>query len=131
MSQKIVINEKHGGFGLSHEASLRYFELKGVTVYPEECVWADLWTYWLLPEGKRVDVPLSNWNELSMDERIAYNQICSEHTVSLREVARDDPILVRVVEELGETANGKYADLKIVEIPDDVKWQIEEYDGIE
>jgi len=26
---------------------------------------------------------------------------------------------------------GEYSELKVVEIPDDVKWQLEEYDGLE
>lgn len=45
--------------------------------------------------------------------------------------SRTDPVLVRVVEELGEEANDSYSELKIVEIPDNVEWQIEEYDGAE
>lgn len=45
--------------------------------------------------------------------------------------SRDNPILVRVVEELKEEANGPCANLKIVGIPNNVKWQIEEYDGNE
>jgi hypothetical protein len=44
---------------------------------------------------------------------------------------RDDPALVKVVEELGEKANGEHANLKVVEIPDDVDWCVEEYDGSE
>lgn len=48
-----------------------------------------------------------------------------------RDIPRDDPYLVKIVEELGLEANGDFAHLKIVEIPADVKWQIEEYDGIE
>jgi hypothetical protein len=44
---------------------------------------------------------------------------------------RDDPKLVEVVERLGAKADGRYADLKVVEIPDDVEWTIEEYDGSE
>ena len=43
----------------------------------------------------------------------------------------DNPILVEIVEQLGEGANGRYAKLKVVEIPDDVEWQIEEHDGKE
>ena len=47
-------------------------------------------------------------------------------------IRRDDPKLVRAVEALGDKANGTYAQLEIVEIPDDVKhWVICEYDGKE
>ena len=46
-------------------------------------------------------------------------------------ISRDDPKLVEAVEQLGEKANGNYAKLKIVEIPADVEWDIQEYDGSE
>lgn len=46
-------------------------------------------------------------------------------------VYRDDEALVRVVELLGERANSRFSELKIVEIPDDVEWTIQEYDGME
>jgi len=44
---------------------------------------------------------------------------------------RDDPLLVQVVKTLGESANGHHAELKIIEVPDDVVWIIEEFDGLE
>jgi len=44
---------------------------------------------------------------------------------------RADPKLVEVVEKLGGAANGCNARLKIVEIPDDVTWYIDSYDGME
>lgn len=44
---------------------------------------------------------------------------------------RSNPKLVEVVENLGTYASGSCAWLHVVEIPDDVKWHIEEYDGIE
>lgn len=47
------------------------------------------------------------------------------------EIPRDDPALVRVVEELKERAGERYSDLKVVEIPDGVEWELCEYDGIE
>lgn len=46
------------------------------------------------------------------------------------EIPRDCPILVAMVEE-GGNINSGYSNLKIVEIPDDVDWYIEEYDGME
>jgi hypothetical protein len=44
---------------------------------------------------------------------------------------RTNEKLIKCVEELGEKANGKFAKLKIVEIPDDTEFEIEEYDGRE
>ena len=47
------------------------------------------------------------------------------------EIPRDCPVFVAMIEEQGTAVNGDFADLKIVEIPDDVNWYIEEYDGLE
>ena len=47
----------------------------------------------------------------------------------VRELKRDDPVLVAVVEYLDEDANCNYSELKIVDIPDDIEWHIAEYDG--
>lgn len=45
---------------------------------------------------------------------------------------RDDPRLVECIQTLGEKANGPFAELDIVEIPDGVTdWEITEYDGAE
>lgn len=44
---------------------------------------------------------------------------------------RINPYLIECIETLGEKANGEYSELKIVEIPDDVEFTIEEYDGVE
>jgi hypothetical protein len=50
---------------------------------------------------------------------------------SVYDLDRDDYDLVTVVEGLGAKANGSHAKLKVVEIPADVQWIIEEYDGVE
>ena len=44
---------------------------------------------------------------------------------------RTDPKLVECVETLGDIASGSSSNLKVVEIPDDVEWEIHDYDGIE
>lgn len=46
------------------------------------------------------------------------------------EIPRDDPTLVELVETM-PNAGGKYSTLKVVEIPDDVDWKLEDYDGLE
>ena len=130
---KVVINKCFGGFGLSHEAALRYFEIKGITVYPEQDqgYWK-FWTYWLVkPEDRIESKEGESFYAMSIEDRRAYNAAHSAQTVSLHEIERNDPVLVQVVEELGDKANGNYAELKVVEIPDDVEYFIEEYDGLE
>lgn len=47
------------------------------------------------------------------------------------DIPRDHPILIAVVEELGEKAEGDSSDFKIVEVPDHVEWTVCEYDGME
>ena len=48
------------------------------------------------------------------------------------DINRDDPNLIAVVKQLGpKAASGRFAELKIVSIPADVVWEIEEYDGRE
>jgi len=47
------------------------------------------------------------------------------------DIARNDPALIQCIETLGSAASGRYSDIKIVEIPSDVDWYIEEYDGLE
>ena len=44
---------------------------------------------------------------------------------------RTNTKLVRCIEELGDKAHGELAKLEIVEIPDGIDWEIEEYDGVE
>ncbi len=57
------------------------------------------------------------------------------HALGLNEYAdapaRDDPELVALVESMGEGAAGPCALLKVVEIPADVDWEIQEHDGQE
>ncbi len=48
-----------------------------------------------------------------------------------RDIPRDDPYLVKIVREMGSAACGSHSKLKIVEIPADVDWIVQEYDGAE
>jgi len=59
---------------------------------------------------------------------------CQRHgldpkNVSPYEIPRTDPVLVELVENF--EVDGECADLEVVEVPDDVEWHIEEYDGHE
>lgn len=48
-----------------------------------------------------------------------------------RSIDRSDPRLVECLERLGDSTNGEYASLEVVEIPDDVEWEIDDYNGME
>lgn len=65
---------------------------------------------------KRSDLNLSTF-----DNRYGYD------------IPRNDLLLVEVVEKLGKEANGKYAELKIIEIPNQYAdwYTFYEYDGLE
>lgn len=50
----------------------------------------------------------------------------------LRDEDRTDPLLIEAIEHVGvDKASGSLASLRIADIPDDVEWTIQEYDGIE
>jgi hypothetical protein len=135
--QRIVINSCHGGFGLSEAAVRRYLELRGIEVWvePRTETYMSLGPlYWLVPPGPHratYDPSPEAWSRMTMAERQANNKILDSQLFYARDIARDDPLLVRVVEELGSQSYGRHAELKVVDVPSDVEWTIEEYDGSE
>jgi hypothetical protein len=110
---KVVINQCFGGFGLSREALEMLLKRKGIEY---EVVQSKSFDYYvresLYRKGHAGD------DEFYLSDYDFYDK-------------RADEDLVAVVEELGEDANGHSANLKIVEIPDDVDWYIDENDGLE
>lgn len=110
---KIVVNGCYGGFGLSEAAIIRYGEIKGINLVKITSTYGegdDTWT----SDHYAVD---------GIDD--------GDHYFYCGDLARDDPVLVQVVEELGEDANDWAASLRIADVPDGVKWYIDDYDGIE
>ena len=130
---KLVINKCYGGFSLSEAAVKRYAEIKGVTLYLEydKRFKSMPPTYWTVPESERVKELPGNWQDHSFEDRQEYNRKCTEQNIYDRDLPRDDKVLIQVVEELGEEADGSSAKLAIIEIPDGIDWIIDEYDGME
>lgn len=104
---RVVVNACYGGFGLSHDAIMRYSELAGLNLVRIKDGYLITDAYYI--DGVRDD----------------------DHLWSVYDLERTDPNLVQVVEELGELANGEFANLRIADVPDDVDWYIDDYDGIE
>lgn len=131
---KVVINAQYGGFSLSKEGVQRYCDIKGIPFWITDDVKyksLGIYTCWIVPESERVEDLGDRWFDLTMDERQEYNKKYSTQTINDRDIPRDDPALVQLVEEDSKKYSGKHTTLKVVEIPDGVKWQIEEYDGYE
>lgn len=132
---KIVYNGCFGGFGLSRKAVERYAEIKGVKLYPEhneKYAPLDFTTWWVVPpEGRTGILNDDEWYSASMEDRIKSNGLRKSLTLEPNNLDRHDPILARVVEELGDDANGFCAKLRVEEIPDGTPYRITEHDGNE
>lgn len=143
-TKKVVINDCFGGFCLSPIAQERYLELIGKKAYFFENDFENdkhmplekgtskfLSSTFTVPNPDDFIKHEKKWYEMTAEEKEEYNKIYKSISFYASDLKRDDPLLIQVVEELGEKANGSYAQLKIVEIPEDVEWEIEEYDGSE
>jgi hypothetical protein len=107
---KVAINTEFGGFELSKEAFSNLLTRKGVAF-----------------EIETVD----NWDRANFYQ--AGHLGNSDHFIGQYEYTnnRADADLVAVIDDMGFAAGGMYSRLKLVEIPDDVEFEIAEYDGIE
>lgn len=138
---KLVINKCYGGFGLSAKAMKRYAELKG-----KECYFFDMaksFSGEYVPVSVEKADKLFGWFHYTVPDPQNYrlSEIDSDglykganaraREITLEVGDRSDPDLIRVVEELGKAANGRHSELEIVEIPDGVDFEINDYDGME
>lgn len=127
---KLAINKCYGGFGISAIAIKEYLKLKG-----KECFFYkkdyDTKMY------NRVSVEDADNYDLSLTkdygEQIADDwKLFGEHYFYYNDIERNDPDLISVIETLGEDkSSDRLSRIRVVEIPDDVKFEIDDYDGIE
>lgn len=134
---KIVVNRCFGGFGLSPLAIVHYLKLKGLpcffykqTKYKHDGG-VDLYEKVPLEQIKEDTFPPYTFTK-DLGPSINTWPSSDEGYWYYNDLERNDPFLVQTVEELGvEVASAGLAKLQVVEIPDDIEWEIEEYDGSE
>ena len=111
---KIIVNKCYGGFGLSDEAGDWLINNKG----------------WKVSEYLKDGNTLKDKSAklILTDNPEFYGKYWA---VMDRDELRVDKDVIECVEKLKDKANGSHANLEIIDIPDDIKWEIDEYDGIE
>lgn len=133
---KIAVNKCWGGFSLSKEAQALYMEMKyGV----DNVHYYTLDNYSgkksnkedFIKQGDADDIYITttdcgeefdDYSSLNIDWFEEYNDSIE---------FRSDPVLIKVLEELGDDANGHSAAIEIVDVPDDANVYIDNYDGLE
>ena len=109
---KVAINCCFGGFGLSDAAFEKLLERKGIEFEKS---------------AEAHTLGITHYYRKGM---MGQNEGYLSHYEFTDN--RGDTDLIAVIEEMGvEEASSKYAEIRIVEIPNDVDWHIHEYDGME
>lgn len=134
---KLVINKCYGGFSLSPAGLMDYYARKGKKVFfydhkrgPRGGM--DMDTYVRIDEPEKHDSLYFMSFDRDLGDEFTRKDFPEDGSyLGARPDQRDDPDLVATVEALGGKADGNCAKLAVIEIPDDIKWELEEYDGIE
>ena len=127
---KIAVNKCYGGFGLSTKAVMWLIEKKS-SLITKTTVEKYTGGRGLEENEKLKDV--GSGFEIGRIEQSLYDK---KHEFVWFDNARDcsnrsHPDLIAVIEALGDEASGRFAEIKIVEIPDGIEWEIDDYDGVE
>lgn len=127
---KVVINGCFGGFSLSIKARMDILHRKGKNAFVYHEVNVPRRGY---QKVDNYDTSVGEWRYYVLDTDLGDFTVWDDAFSEARfnDVSRNDPDLVAVVENLGDKANGDCAELYVVEVPDDVEWEISEYDGSE
>lgn len=131
---KIAINRCYGGFSLSDKAIEMIMKRKGLECHRY------VQTKYSFEDGVNEYTKVTSNDDClsrfafytTKDFGDVVNEIPDEYWWYYRsELERTDKDLIAVIEELGDDANGNCSKIRVVEIPDDVDWEITDYDGME
>jgi len=141
--KKVILNKCFGGFDVSPQAYQLYAIYKGYShLYKYQVILSAINTSSKLSFNdtyKLVDLYDEHlfcvYVTKYFGEEFFKNDISKEdwekHILYLDADNREDDILIKVVEELGDEASGRFGQLVVVQIPDDLDYVIDYYDGIE
>lgn len=128
---KVVINKSYGEFRLSlalldraikeNKTSLFKTYKYGDTQFTHD--WSNFVKHSLTKtyRGYKTD----SYESCLYDEK---SKVLYKHNY---EIIRHDPNLVELVETMGKDASGMFSNVAVIEIPDGIEYEVEEYDGKE
>ena len=132
---KIAINRCYGGFSLSDKAIEMIMKRKGLECYRY------VQTKYSYKDGVNEYTKITGDNPKCRSLFVDYlTRDLGDTTNKLpddafwyygSELARTDSDLISVIEELGDDASGNCGDIRIIEIPNGVDYEINDYDGME
>lgn len=138
---KVILNKGYGGFQVSAKAHKIYAERLGKELFYyvgeyDHDVREVQYTRVSYEVFLRKKTLLYFYSLKDLGEFISkdIDREDSDSELDLDEKHREDPLLIEIVEELGEEASGWAGTLKVVEIPDELangNYMIDEYDGWE
>ena len=129
---KIAVNKCFGGFGLSPKAIKMIMKRKGMNCYPyiqTKYIFRDGYQEYTRVGIEALDDLFVSFSKTDLGKTTP--SIPNEDYWSFYKLERNDKDLVEVIEELGDEASGRLSKVVLVEVPDDVNWEIDDYDGIE
>jgi len=129
--KKVVINRCYGGFGLSPRAIKKLIEIESPIIDKTPIKKYD--NTWFSKFDNDEIVSLGKYKYIRFITSFLFDEkyVYTLYSISEFEKLREHPDLIKVIEELGEKANSESSELRIVEIPDGVDYEIDDYDGIE
>ena len=127
--RKIILNKCYGGFSLSKEGYELYAKKKGLKLISYNSKIENGKFIYRKTDKENI---FNNYFTKDLGDNVEISdEDYEKYHLYLREKAREDKTLIEVVEKLGEKASGMCGKLKVVEIPDNAYYVIDEYDGIE
>jgi len=130
---RVAINKCYGGFSLSIEALLELVKMKSDVIEVKslrESTGCETMAYY------KAESKFTQFREIDGFEAEDCGILHKDNMVYFLKDKYDNETrthkdLIHIIEKMGEKAGGRCSKLEIVEIPDNVNWELDEYDGLE
>ncbi len=125
----MILNKCFGGFVVSGKCYDLYAKKKGIVLHkylPEEDG-----DDFVKVTGERKEV-FTRYTTKDYGDRVKVEKFDWRTCIQLDGAYRTDGALIECIEELGDEASVEgFSELRIVEVPDDLNYVVDEYDGLE